>query len=229
MAAATPRPTSHVAHAFAAAPQRPLGRSAPRRLRLQTGHQGARRERHVLLRIFLGFVPDAQLNGIDVQPNRQLVHRLLERQQPDRLARRTHGIGHRQIERRDALAGEPVGRGVERARRVHDRLGIFVGPCALRERLVGDGGERAVALGAQPHALDRGRAVGRDIKHLLAGQHDPHRPGELARGERRQDGIGIDRQLAAEAAADIFGDHLDLVGRKHERAGDRLVGALDEL
>ena len=52
----------------------------------------------------------------------------------------------------------------------------------------------------------------RDMEHLLARQGHAHRTVELARRQGRQDGVAIDRQLAAEAAADILGDHLDLVG-----------------
>src|SRR5439155_158264 len=38
-----------------------------------------------------------------------------------------------------------------------------------------------------------------------------------------------DRQLAAEAAAHEFADHLDLLQRDLERRGDRMVSAVDQL
>ena len=69
----------------------------------------------------------------------------------------------------------------------------------------------------------------RDMEHLLARQGHAHRTVELARRQGCQDGVAIDRQLAAEAAADILGDHLDPVGIELQRVGDRLVGALDQL
>ena len=49
-------------------------------------------------------VAQPQLDRIEVELVGQLVHRLLERELADRLARRAHRIGDRQVERHDAMA-----------------------------------------------------------------------------------------------------------------------------
>ena len=79
--------------------------------------------------------------------------------------------------------------------------------------LVRDRRQPAVRAGAQPHALDGRGAMGGDAEHLLARQRDLDRPLELARRQGRQDRVGVDRQLAAEAAADEFAHHLDILER----------------
>jgi hypothetical protein len=54
--------------------------------------------------------------------------------------------------------------------------------------------------------LDRVGAVRRYVKDLLPRQRDLHRPPEFSRRDRRQDGVGIDPELAAESAADERAD-----------------------
>ena len=61
----------------------------------------------------------------------------------------------------------------------------------------------AVPIRAQADALDRVRAVCRDVKYLLPGQRRFHRAIELARCDRRQNGISIHPQLGSEATADV--------------------------
>ena len=63
----------------------------------------------------------------------------------------------------------------------------------------------AVARRAQPDPLARRRPAAEELEDLLARHGDLDRLLQLARGERRQDGLGVDAQLGAEAAADEGG------------------------
>jgi len=63
---------------------------------------------------------------------------------------------------------------------------------------VADREDSTVPIRTQAEALDGIRAVRRDVKDLLSCQRGFHRPFELPRRDRRQNGIGIDPELAAE-------------------------------
>jgi hypothetical protein len=127
------------------------------------------------------------------------------------------------------MRGQPVRRGIHRARAGRGALDILV------ERADCDHTSCAIAVSLpsgrrrQPDPLDGRGAVGGDAEHLLARQRDLDRALELARRQCRQDRIGIDRQLAAEAAADELAHHLDILRRDLERRGDRMLGAGDQL
>ena len=60
----------------------------------------------------------------------------------------------------------------------------------------------AVAAGADPDPLDGRGAMGGVIENQRPLQRQFYRPSGGARAERSQDGVGADKQLAAEAAAD---------------------------
>src|SRR5260370_42682976 len=98
------------------------------------------------------------------------------------------------------MSRQPVWSGVERAglqRRV--LVGLLARQIA-REHVMADGENSAVAIGAEAKALDGVGAVGGDVKDLLPGQCDLHRALELSRRDCSQYRIGIDPELAAEAA-----------------------------
>ena len=78
----------------------------------------------------------------------------------------------------------------------------------------------AVSIRSQPDALNGVRTVRRDVKHLLTRQRRLHRPVELARSDRRQNGVGIDPKLGAKAAADERADQPDVLDRNLEGPGD---------
>ena len=67
-----------------------------------------------------------------------------------------------------------------------------------------------------------------DVEHLLAGKDDLHRPLQLARRERRQDGVLVERPLPPKPPP-TKRDHRDVLGRNMERLGERVVGDLDDL
>ena len=111
--------------------------------------------------------------------------RILEAQHARGLARRAHRAGARQVELHQPVAGQPVRRGVEAARRSSRR--------ARRSRRRGRSGwwsssTKAVSLpsllGAQPHPLHGRRAVDGAVHHLLAGDRPPS-PAGRARGRAR--------------------------------------------
>jgi hypothetical protein len=81
----------------------------------QTGNEVTAGVGDVLFRILAGFVTDTQLDRIEVQLFRELVHRAFQRQQPDRLTRRAHRGRDRDIQCGQAMPRQPVGTGVERA------------------------------------------------------------------------------------------------------------------
>ena len=133
-----------------------------------------------------------------------------------RLARRAHRIGDRQVERAPG-GGRSAGWARHRGRACEVRCGSANSSAAraCASDLMRDGGElcRRVSAPSRTRWID-GRAMGRDVEHLLARQGDLHRPLSCARGERRQDRVGVDRQLAAEAAADVRGDHSSTLSRR---------------
>jgi hypothetical protein len=72
-----------------------------------------------------------------------------------------------------------------------------------RKYVVADRQDSAVAICSQAEALDRVGAVRRDVKDLLPRQRGFHWLLELPGGNRRQDGIGVDPELAAESATGV--------------------------
>ena len=69
----------------------------------------------------------------------------------------------------------------------------------------------------------------RDVKDLLPRQRDFHRALELPRRDRRQDRIGIDPELAAEAAADERADQPHILDRNFQGCRDDLLPLIEHL
>src|SRR6266446_10762425 len=92
-----------------------------------------------------------------------------------------------------------------------------------------DGENSAVAIGTEAKALDGIRAVGRDVEDLLPRQRNFHRALELSRGDRRQNRIGIDPQLAAETAADEGADQSNILDRNFQGCRDDLLSLIEHL
>ncbi len=83
--------------------------------------------------------------------------------------------------------------------------------------------EPAVGVRRQAKGLLRRRPVPDETEHLPTGLDDLHRALEDARGGRRQDRLGLDDELAAEAAALEGGDDADVLRRDAERVADLLL------
>ena len=116
------------------------------------------------------------------------------------MALRFRQIQHGQPRRRHA-----IGAGIEQARRPDRGLGFAAGQIA-RPALMADGGDLAILRRADADALDRRRPVRRVVEHQRPRQRHLHGPSGRARAQRREQRIGADKQLAAEAAADVRRD-----------------------
>ena len=97
MAAATPKPTSHL-------PSRTVPGRCRRRSHLKRRAPSRRqfddaplRVRYILLRIDCGLVPDAKVDRIHVEGMREFVHRRLKRQQAGCFAWSTHVLAAQHV------------------------------------------------------------------------------------------------------------------------------------
>jgi hypothetical protein len=128
------------------------------------------------------------------------------------------GVGRR-LGREDAGAGEVVarhlvdGREHERpehrdARRDELQVGAHVGV-----QLDLEAEQRAVLAAGDLDVLDLVAAVRRGLVVLAARLGPLDRPAELAGDDQREDLLGVDVELGAEAAADVRGDDAQLVLR----------------
>ena len=145
-------------------PPEPLGAG------LEALDEPAVRPRVAGLRVDVGFVADAQFDRVDVAGDGEFVHRDLEGEHAGALTGRTHPERHGHIEFREPVTGLAGGGGVQHARRDRGLLGVLLDGGGLLDDLVADGGERAVALGAEPDVLDGRGAVADDGEHLLTGE-----------------------------------------------------------
>ena len=163
---------------------------------------------------------------------------------------RVHGLGHAEraavgdAARRlvgvdavdlDVRGLEVVGAGadVEEPGRELRRIGGGVGVAVIGEGLDAERGERAVLLRRQlgGDVVVAGEGVGLQVLHAILDPLD--RLAGQDRGGHRDDVAGIDRHLAAEAAADVGRDDPDLVlgqadvaghQREHRADGVRRLG-----
>ena len=183
----------------------------------------AARERQLLELVLLRLVAQAQLDGIDVQRHRELVHGGFEREDAARLAGGAH-VGRRvHVHGRDAMARVDVRARMQEPARVQERLRELLVGGGLLVALVHDGREAAVARCAEGDALDRVRAVADAVIHLAPRQHQLDRPPGHAGAERRQRHMRPGAQPRAEGAADEGRDDADVLRRNAEHGGD-LVG-----
>src|ERR1700681_2078353 len=87
----------------------------------------------------------------------------------------------------------------------------------------------AVAVRGQAEALDGVGAVRRDVKDLLPRQRGFYRPLELSRGDRRQDSVGIDPELATKSAADERADQAHVLNGNLQGCRDSLLTLVEHL
>ncbi len=174
-------------------------------------------------------VADAQLDRIEPQLFGELVHGALEAHHARRLARRAHGAGDGDVDPLQEVAGQPVRRGIERAREVGGALDERRVLGAVGGRLQSECRQPAVAVGAQAHALNRRRPMDRGVEHLLAGERDLDRRLQVAGGERRQLQVLVGRALAAEPAADVARQHVHLAAVDLQRLGQQMLRGFQHL
>src|SRR6266511_4252388 len=95
-------------------------------------------------------------------------------------------------------------------------------PRGLRIHLVDRGDHVSEAVGAKPYAMADGWTKAGVMKDLGAGNDQLDRSPESPRCHGHQHRLHLHRVFLAEAAADIWGDHLHAVGRQTQR-GDQAV------
>jgi len=172
-----------------------------------------------------GGVALAEFQRVEAEALAERVHRLLHGEGGLDAAGRAIGLRARLVgDDVEALQVE-VGALVERGRSLHDEGGPEARQAARVEVVGGlDGGEAAVAVGADGDVDQRGgRRTGAALQHLLARQHDLHRPAALLR-QASGDGLTVDDDLAAERAADFQRHDLELRQRQAEHAADHQLG-----
>ena len=183
----------------------------------------------MLFRVFLRLVAQTQLDRVQAELVRQLVHGAFDGQQANGFAGRAGRVRHRQVQRHTAVSRLAMGGGIERARGLGGRFVEIVKARRVRPRLMADRRQHAVTAGTQPQPLNGVAAVRGDMEHLLAGQSGLDRPVELARSHCRQQYIAINRQLAAKAATDVAADDAHLAGRYLQRVGNAFLRTFQQL
>src|ERR1700733_15792382 len=67
------------------------------------------------------------------------------------------------------------------------------------------------------------------MENLLTCKRRLHWPVELARSDRRQDGVGVDPKLGAKPAADVRADQPDVLDRNLEGSSDCVAALIEHL
>ncbi len=213
---------------------RPRGRVARRPTKAlgafaKARHQSAAAEGEAGFRVDRRLVAEAQLDRVETTRKRQLVDRRLECEHPGGVAWRAHPGVRRQVELRLAMGGQSVGRRVHRPGWDGGGLGHLVTHACLRHRLMRNGCEATVALGAKPNALDGRRAVARQREHLLSRERKLRRPSDNPRRHYRHDRVRVRKSFGSKPAADVGCDDADVLGRKLKCPSDGPLSDVDPL
>jgi hypothetical protein len=160
-------------------------------------------------------VDAAQLERVDPEGVRELVHRLLESRHALHHAGRPECVLGPEVRLRRERQGAHVGTAVDRADRAHHRKH----PAALShgdDRIGVDRGESAVAFRAEPDRLaGRGAPAAGELL-CVAVHHELHRTPGDPRELRRRERLETRALLAAEAAPDVLRPDPDIVRAQAE-------------
>ena len=167
--------------------------------------------------VAVGVALQPQLHRIDLERDREFVHRAFERIDARRSARRAHVGGGRNVQPRQPVHEFRIGAFVEQVCPAGIVAGEFLELRGHGDRLVRDGVERAAGIGAERKTFDGRRAIAEPI-HLRAVQHDADRPLQRARSQHRQHHLVLRAQACAETAAHIGRHDADLVRLHLEHA-----------
>src|SRR5258708_523762 len=170
----------------------------------------------------------AQLDRVELERDRKLVHRAFERKRAGRGARRAHVAGGGKVELGQLVRVVRVGALVEEPRPAGLLSLKILVLRGHRDGVVGDRFERAGARGAELDALKHGRPVA-DPVHLLAAQHAPHRALQRARRQQPETRLVLRPQPRAEAAPHIGRHDAHVLGLHLEHAGDVALHVLHAL
>ena len=189
----------------------PVPAKARRPLRDALAHR-ARGKGAATVRIGVGVIAQAQLDGIDAGGVRQLIHGALEREMALRLHGRPQHDGcvavhvDDPVARGDPAAGTPqvaAGQG-----RVFD---VVVEHRRRADAVVADPGQLAVTVAAESDRLNGRRLMAHHRVHLRAGERQADRPVHRLRGERGQQRVRPGPGLTAEPAAEELAHDIDLL------------------
>src|SRR5262249_19148424 len=184
------------------------------------------RERPAALRIALGIVPQPDVDRIDRQLAGELVDRGLEAEGARRLAGPAIERRRAEIQAHQPLAGLDIGYVVQHPRLERGRLDPVLERRRARDDVLPDGGDPAVVLRPEAQVLDSVGTRADRTEHLPAGEDDPYRPLQMARGDRGQHHVRPRRALRSEGAADEFRDDADMVLNAPQGRGDEGLGAV---
>jgi hypothetical protein len=166
----------------------------------------AGRKRDAEFGIHGGLVADAQFDRVDVERDGKLIHGAFEREEADRLARRAHRNGGRQVQIDLAVRIPAVLARIAGTRAEHRRFEFIVAGLVTRPRFMRLGKDMALRIRAQANALHGVGAVPHDVKELLAGEGKLDLAARGPGGQRGQHRVGLYIELATEAATDISGE-----------------------
>ncbi len=179
--------------------------------------------------VHLGQVALAQLDRVDAELARQFVHRALEREHAQGLARRAGEGGRHRVAAHQPVDALEAGAGVDLGGDAEGGLGPVVERRGDRELVMPDRRQLAVAGRAELDVLLLFLAVAAGGEHLAARHHQPDGAADVLGGQRGEGDVRPDHGLGAERAADEVGQHPDL-GRGHpQQRGDRELHGLDAL
>ncbi|SCD39476.1 hypothetical protein GA0115246_101271, partial [Streptomyces sp. SolWspMP-sol7th] len=168
----------------------------------------------------VGLVADPQFDGVDPGGLGEFVHGRFECEHAGGLAGGAHPGGAGDVEGQDAVGRAAVRRGVHDAGGHGGLFDELLDPRGVRDDLVGQGAERAVLGGPEPHAVQGRGAVPDDGGQLAARQGEFDGPPDVQRRERGEDGLRARGALGAEAAADVRGVDGDVLFRHAEERGE---------
>ena len=172
-------------------------------------------------RVLRRLVADAKLDGVEAAGHSELVQRHLHGEHAGRLARGAHPERDRHVQRREAVRGAPVGRGVHHPAAHRRLLGELLVASRLLDHLVGQGAQAAIAVRPQTDPLDGRRAVADEGEHLLSGERQLHRPpGDRLGCQCHRRHVGVGPALGAEAATDVGRDDPHALRRQTDQGGD---------
>ena len=198
-----------------------------------TGVVGVARERAEREHVVAEEVAPPDLDRVDAQLERGLVDEAFQQRRRLRatgtaVGPHRRGVGHRycdvELDRRErvrALRHPSRAAGQERT-----HAGIRAG---VADQAHLQPGEVAVAGATEFGVLDLAAAVG-ECLHVVAARRHPHHRSTGSAGGGRHDGVlGVDAGLAAEATADLRGDHSDVGGLHPECRGQLAVQTVRHL
>src|SRR5262245_4723615 len=124
---------------------------------------------------------------------------------------------------------QPMGRRVKAARAKRACFDKFLLKVRMHGRIMSDGNESTVPFRAEAYTLTRCGAHPHIMENLPPRHCNFHRLIQAARGDRSQNGLGMDTQLGSETAPDIRAHDLDPLWIDLQRASQRGAGSIDDL